>query len=93
MGFVRWDADSGIYAVVGLLGLAVFGYGLITTERTYYLHFPALVGVVISAYILLTAVVPDLGGRSGGMRRRALAAALFWTTTVVAVFVLWRAGL
>jgi len=51
----------------------------------------ALWGVIVGAYILLMAVMPDLRG-AGGLRRRALAAALFWTSTIVALFELWRNG-
>ncbi len=71
--------------------LAVSGYIVVTTDQTYYLHLPALWGVLVGGYILLTAVMPDLRGE-GSLRRRVLATALFWTSTVVALFLLWRAG-
>ena len=91
MSLFRWDSDSRTYSVMGLVGLAVFGYIVVTTDQTYYLHLPALWGVIVGAYILLMAVMPDLRG-AGGLRRRALAATLFWTSTIVALALLWRVG-
>jgi hypothetical protein len=91
MSLFRWDSDSRTHSVVGLVMLAVSGYIVVTTDQTYYLHLPALWGVIVGAYILLDAVMPDLRG-AGGLRRRALAAALFWTSTIVALVLLWRVG-
>jgi len=91
MSRVRWDGDSRTYTVLGIVLLAVCGYFVITTDRTYYLHLPALWGVVVGPYLVLAAVLPDLRG-DGGLRRRALATALFWTTTLVVFVLLGRAG-
>lgn len=91
MSLIGWDSDSRTYSVLGLVLLAISGYIVVTTDRMNYLHLPALFGVIVSAYILLTAVMPALRGH-GGLRRRALATALFYTSTVVALVLLWRAG-
>lgn len=82
MSLFRWDSDSRTYSVVGLASLAVMGYVVVTTDRTYYLHLPALWGVAVGAYTLVAAVMPDLRG-IGGLRRRALAGALAWTSTIL----------
>ena len=92
MSHVRWDGDSRTYLVMGIVFLPIFGYIVVTTDQSYYLHLPALWGVIVGAYILLIAVVPDLRGRDGGLLWRAFAIVLFWTSTVVALFLLWRAG-
>jgi hypothetical protein len=71
---------------------AACGYVVVTTDQSSYLHLPSVLGVVTGAYILLMAALPDLRGEGGGVRR-AVATALFWTTTLAATFVLWRAGI
>lgn len=91
MSLFRWDTDSRTYSVMGLVLLAISGYIVVTTDRTYYLHLPALWGVAVGAYTLLAAVMPDLRG-TRGLRRRALAGALAWTSTILALILLWRVG-
>ena len=63
-----------------------------TTARTYDLHIPALALLVLGAYVLVAAVVPDMRG-SAGLRQRALATLMFWTVGAIGTIALWQAGL
>jgi len=69
VGLIRWDEESRVRAAVGLVGLAVFTFFFATTDPSYYLHLPAVFGVVIALYSLVLVVVPSLRAKPGTPHR------------------------
>ena len=89
---LRWDDESAVRAGVAVVALAVLAFIFATTEPTYYLHLPAAVGIVIAAWVLLSAVVPVLRG-DGSSMRRALMAAAFWALALGATLAVGKLGI
>ncbi len=69
MSLIRWDEESRLRVVFGFVALGFGAFMFTTTERTNYLHLPAVVLIVLAAWSLLLAVAPDLRGRRGAPHR------------------------
>lgn len=86
-GLVQWDDQSGLRLVIGLAGIALFGFIAASVEPGSYLRLPAVGGLVLALLSLPLAVVPALRATSGSPSHRALVTIGFWVTYVV-IFVL-----
>ena len=89
MSYIRWDGESRLRVVVSLVLLAISAYVFATTASTYYLHFPAVAGLVVAIYGLLLAVVPALRAKSG-TPHRALIVTASWAVVLLVIVVVGR---
>jgi hypothetical protein len=88
VALVRWDDESGPGLVLALAGIALFGFGSVTTGPESYLRVVVIAGLVLSILSVPLAVVPALRATSGTSLRRALVTLGFWlvvATTLIVV--------
>jgi uncharacterized membrane protein len=83
VGLVRWDDQSGLRLVIGLAGIALFGFMVATVGPGSYLRLPAVGGLVLSVLSVPLAVVPALRATSESSSRRALLTIGFWLAVAI----------
>jgi hypothetical protein len=91
MSFIRWDEESPVRVVVGIIALAVGAWVFVTTEPTNYLRLPALVLFMGGAWGLLLAVVPEIRAKPG-TPHRGLIVGVSWAAFLLLFVIVGRAA-